>query len=61
MKAKIAAYYCGMSLNSFLRAVDAGELPKGQKATGGRFWLRDDLEQAMLDRDTVTPDFSTPI
>jgi hypothetical protein len=48
MKAKMAAYYCGMSESAFLRAVDGGELPAGKKCAGGVYWLRVDLEAAML-------------
>lgn len=51
MQADEAAYYCGMSVTSFRRAVDSGELPGGVKATGGRFWLRHELEAAMVNAD----------
>jgi predicted DNA-binding transcriptional regulator AlpA len=50
MKKSLAAYYCGMSVSSFHRAVAAGEIPPGREKTGGTFWLRTDLEQAMLKR-----------
>lgn len=49
MKAKDAAYYCGLSLSAFYRAVEAGELPQGKARLGGKFWLRSDLEAAMVD------------
>ncbi|SEL24217.1 transcriptional regulator, AlpA family [Pacificibacter marinus] len=52
MKAQDAAYYCGMSTSAFLRAVDCGKFPKGIKTTGGRFWLRGELERAMVEGDT---------
>jgi predicted DNA-binding transcriptional regulator AlpA len=53
MKAQEAAYYCGMSNSAFLRAVSCGDLPKGLKSTGGRFWLRNELERAMVSGDTA--------
>ncbi len=49
MKLSEAARYCGLSPSSFLRAVENGEFPEGHTAKGGRFWLRSDLEKAMLD------------
>lgn len=61
MKAKDAAYYCGMSDTAFLRAVADGDLPKGKKLTGGRFWLRHELEHAMVDESPQQHDFSKPI
>jgi hypothetical protein len=50
MKARAAAAYCDMSERAFLRAVEDGEFPPGQKRAGGTFWLRKDLEDAMLGR-----------
>lgn len=62
MKAQEAAYYCGMSLSAFYRAVAEGELPSGQKARGGRYWLRSALEAAMLGAGpTRAHDFTKPI
>jgi predicted DNA-binding transcriptional regulator AlpA len=52
MKAQEAAYYCGMSTSSFLRAVDIGDFPKGTKTTGGKYWLRGELEHAMVEGET---------
>lgn len=61
MKKDAAAFYCGMSLTSFDRAVDGGELPEGKCGTGGRYWLRQDLEAAMLDRKTTKHNFGARI
>lgn len=60
MKAVDAAYYTGMSISSFHLAVSKGEMPAGRKATGGCYWLREDLEKAMVDK-TVQHDFSRAI
>ncbi|MEP3776268.1 MAG: hypothetical protein ABJM82_04500 [Shimia thalassica] len=62
MKKSDAAYYCGMSASSFDRAVLAGEFPSGRVRTGGTFWLRNELEEAMLGK-TRKPhtDFSAAI
>lgn len=48
MKSKAAAFYCGMSVSAFMRAVDEGKMPKGKKSEGGTYWLRAELENAML-------------
>lgn len=61
MKAKDAASYCGMSETAFIRAVQSGEFPAGQRKTGGTFWLRRDLEQAMLGKPTHTQNFGQAI
>lgn len=54
MKRTVAAYYCGMSESAFDRAVGSGTLPEGKSGDGGRFWLRAELERAMVDQ-TPTP------
>ena len=54
MKAADAAYYTGQSISSFFRAVAAGEFPDGRKGIGGTYWLRADLEAAMVNLDSVT-------
>ncbi|MEP4195956.1 MAG: hypothetical protein ABJL99_10015 [Aliishimia sp.] len=62
MKSSDAAYYSGMSVTAFFRAVEAGEMPKGKKAIGGRYWLRNELEQAMVDvKQPIKHDFGQPI
>lgn len=61
MKAAEAAYYCGVSVSTFLRCVDSGVFPKGKTALGGRFWLRADLEAAMLDPKAKKHDFGQKI
>ena len=53
MRAEEAARYCAMSLTSFQRAVKSGDMPKGLKATGGTYWLRSELETAMLAETSV--------
>ena len=62
MKKCEAARYCGLSISSFDRAIEAGEFPEGQLRAGGKFWLRQTLEDAMVDRDNVIQhDFGRPI
>lgn len=62
MKAGEAAYYCGMSVSAFRGAVAAGDLPQGRKVAGGRYWLRTDLEAAMMgETPSESHDFSAPI
>ncbi|WP_164726799.1 hypothetical protein [Shimia sediminis] len=62
MKQDCAAYYCGMSLTSFIRAVRDEELPPGRKGMGGTYWLRQDLETAMVgNRTKPKTDFDDPI
>ena len=63
MKAREAAYYCGMSPSAFLREAKDPEsnLPDGKKLPGGRFWLRSDLERWMLGEEKPHHDFSKKI
>lgn len=71
MKYAEAARYCGMSASAFQLALKEEFIPKGHKARGGRFWLRKDLELAMLEHagnlsaaiDNIKPhhEFSQPI
>jgi hypothetical protein len=62
MKKDMAAFYCGyVSISSFDRAVSAGEIPAGKKATGGTFWLRDELEACMVQRNVKKPNFGVGI
>ena len=62
MKAQMAAYYCCMSITQFYKAVEQNEFPEGRKTTGGRYWLRSDLEEAMAEKSNVIDhDFSQPI
>jgi hypothetical protein len=62
MKKDAAAFYCGYgSLSSFDRAMEAGEMPEGRTASGGVFWLRADLEAAMVGRKARKTDFGTGI
>jgi hypothetical protein len=49
MRAPAAAYYCGVSEQTFLDRVRAGDYPAGIRDRGCRVWLRDDLD-AMIDR-----------
>jgi predicted DNA-binding transcriptional regulator AlpA len=49
MRAPAAAYYCGVSEQTFLDRVKAGIYPAGIRDGGCRVWLRDDLD-AMIDR-----------
>ena len=51
MRRNTAAYYCGMSISSFNRAVEAEDLPKGRKEVGGIYWLRHELEEAMDEKN----------
>lgn len=60
MKRSAAAYYCGMSISSFDRAIESGDLPKGRKETGGIYWLRHELEEAMVEK-TSKVDFEVAI
>lgn len=63
MKRNTAAYYCGMSITSFDKAVAAGELPRGVKKIGGVYWLRQELENALLEQveNANKVNFDTPI
>jgi hypothetical protein len=62
MKKDMAAFYCGhASISSFDRAIATGEIPEGTKATGGTFWLREELEACMVKRRTKKPDFGCGI
>lgn len=61
MKAAEAAYYAGMSVSSFFKAVEKGEMPQGKSAIGGRYWLRADLEAAMLGAETKKHNFGQKI
>lgn len=62
MKAQTAAYYCGMSITQFYKAVEQNEFPEGRKTTGGRYWLRSALEEAMASKSNIIDhDFSQKI
>ena len=61
MKKDQAAYYCGMSISSFDRAVAEGEFPKGESRTGGTFWLRNNLEAAMKGDEEKTKGYNAGI
>lgn len=55
MKIAAAAHYCGMSQTSFQRAIDAGKFQPGREDIGGRYWLRENLEAAMLEQKPIRP------
>lgn len=62
MKAPVAAWYCGMSISQFYLSVKEGELPEGRKRRGGTYWLRIELDDAMLERgDVIEHDFARAI
>lgn len=61
MKREAAAFYCGMSPSAFDRAVAAKALPEGKNETGGKFWLRSDLEAAMVEGAPIEHDFGQAI
>ena len=42
-----AAYYCGVSKNTFLRWVAAGKIPAGKKEGGRVLWDRQALDKAL--------------
>lgn len=61
MKAEQAAYYLSISVTTFRREVQKGTFPNGKKQPGGRFWLRDELEKAVLGEGPKKTTFDQPI
>jgi excisionase family DNA binding protein len=43
----MAAFYCGVSRNTFLRWIEAKKLPEGKKEGGRVLWDRETVDQAL--------------